>query len=78
METKLKNIVCESLLFSFIGFLVYLLIIAAGFMGCCFNVTNVMFNQIIVVLAISGALAFGIGSYFLCFKKKAQINGQNA
>ncbi len=75
METKLKNIVCESLLFSFIGFLVYLLAIVAGFMGCCLGVTNVMFNQILLILTISGVIAFGVGSYFICFKKRAQING---
>jgi len=74
METKLKNIVCESLLFSFIGFLVYLLAIVASFMGCCLGVTNVIFNQILLMLAISGVIAFGVGSYFICFKKKAQID----
>ncbi len=74
METKLKNIVCESLLFSFIGFLVYLLAIVASFMGCCLGVTNVIFNQILVMLAILGVIAFGVGSYFICFKKKAQID----
>ena len=75
METKLKNIVCESLLFSFIGFLVYLLAIVAGFMGCCLGVTNIMFNQTLLILTISGVIAFGVGSYFICFKKRAQING---
>jgi len=74
METKLKNIVCESLLFSIIGFLVYLLAIVASFMGCCLGVTNVIFNQILLMLAISGVIVFGVGSYFICFKKKAQID----
>jgi len=75
METKLKKIVCESLLFSLIGFLVYLSVIVAGFMGCCIGITNVIFHQILVILAISGVIAFGVGSYFICFKKKAQLNG---
>ncbi len=74
METKIKNIVCESLLFSIIGFLVYLSVIVAGFIGCCMSITNVVFNQILIILAISGVITFGVGSYFICFKKKAQID----
>lgn len=75
MKAKLKNIVCGSLLFSFIGFLVYLSVIVASFMGCCIGVTNMVFNQIFVILIISGVVAFGVGSYFICFKERAQLNG---
>lgn len=72
MEAKLKIFISELLLFALIGFLIYLLVIVASFIGCCLGVTQVIFDQILLVLVISGLVVFGVCSYFTCFKKKIE------
>jgi len=72
METKSKILISELLLFAAIGFSIYLLAIVASFIGCCVGITQVIFDQVLLVLAISGFVAFGVCSYFTCFKKKKE------
>ncbi len=72
MEAKLKVIVSEVLLFSTIGFVIYLLAIVASFMGCCLGVTQAIFNQILIGLTVIGVTALGACSYFICFRKKPE------
>jgi len=69
MEAKLKIVISEGLLFSSIGFAIYLLAIIVSFVGCCFGITSGMFDQILLALVISGLIVFGVGSYFTCFKR---------
>ena len=69
MEARLKIVVSEILLFSLIGFVLYLLAITASFIGCCFEITNVMFDQILLALIFSGIVVFGVCSYLTCFKR---------
>lgn len=70
-NSKLKIVITEVLLLSLIGFVIYVLAIVASFMGCCLGVTNVIFDQIVLILSISGIVAFGVCSYFTCFKHKS-------
>jgi len=69
METRLKIVVSEVLLFSLIGFVIYLLAIMAGFVGYHLGITNVMFDQVLLVLVLSGLVVFGACSYLTCFKR---------
>lgn len=69
-NSKLKIVISEVLLLSLIGFIIYVLAIIASFMGCCLGITNVIFDKIVLILSISGIVAFGICSYFTCFKNK--------
>lgn len=69
METRLRIVVSEILLFSSIGFVIYLLAITVSFAGCCFGITSGMFDQILLALGFSGLVVFGVCSYLTCFKK---------
>lgn len=72
MEAKLKILFSEFLLFATIGFFIYLLVILAGFIGCCVGITEVLFDQILLVLVIIGVVTFVACSYFICFKEKSK------
>ncbi len=69
-EAKSKVFYTEILLFSFIGFLVYLLDIVSGYIAYLFGVSSEKFNSIYLGLAILGVLAFAVCSYLTCFKSK--------
>ena len=66
MEAKFKIVIREALLFSAIGFLIYVLAIAVSFMGCCLGITGLMFDRVVLTLVITGIVVFGICSYFTC------------
>jgi len=70
MEAKKKIIYSELLLFSFIGFLIYLSVIIGGFIASEMGVTSAGFNSIFWGEAIIGFLSFAVCSYLTCFKKK--------
>jgi hypothetical protein len=69
METKLKMFVSEVLVLALIGFIVFLLVIASGFVSCCLNISQEAYDYILMGLAAAGLIAFGICSYRNCFKK---------
>jgi len=70
MEARKKIIYSELLLFSFIGFLIYLSVIIGGFIASEMGVTSAGFNSIFWGLGCAGIVSFGICSYFTCFKHK--------
>ncbi len=67
---KSKVFYTEILLFSFIGFLVYLLDIVSGYVAFLLGVSSEKFNSVYLSLAILGVLAFAVCSYLTCFKSK--------
>ena len=69
-EAKSKVLYTEILLFSFIGFLVYLSVIISGYIAYLFGVSSEKFNSIFLGLAILGVLAFAVCSYLTCFKSR--------
>ncbi len=69
-EAKSKMLYTEILLFSFIGFLVYLSVIISGYVASLFGVSSEKFNSIFLGLAILGMLTFAVCSYLTCFKNK--------
>lgn len=69
-EVKSKMFYTEILLFSFIGFLVYLSVIISGYVAYLFGVSSESFDSIFLGVAIIGILSFVICSYLTCFKNK--------
>ena len=56
------------LLFASIGFLTYLLIILASFLGCCTGITSNGFHVLLIVLSTASMLTFAICVYNNCYK----------
>jgi len=69
-ETKPNVLYIEILLFSFIGFLVYLSVIVSGYIASRFDISTQKFNAVFLGLAVAGMLTFAICSYLTCFKNR--------
>ncbi len=69
-ERKSQTVYKEIILFSFIGFLVYLSVIVSGYVSYMLGVSSEKFNSVFWWVAAIGILAFGVCSYFTCFKNK--------
>lgn len=69
MKINLTVFVNTALLFAAIGFVTYLLIIAAGFLGCCAGISSGQFYMIILILATVATLIFGV-----CMIKNCYLN----
>ena len=69
MEAKLKMIISSALTFSFIGFVLYLLVILTGFLGHGFGMSVNGFEQLLVILAAAAVATFGVCFYTSCYQK---------
>jgi len=69
MKDSMKIFVNAALMFALIGFVSYLLIVLAGFLGCCAGITSSMYYQIILVLVTAAAVTFGICMYNNCSQR---------
>ncbi len=69
MEPKFRIIVSAALTFSLIGFVLYLLFILSGFLGCCFGISLAGYDQVLIVLAVAALATFGICFYTSCYRK---------
>ncbi len=69
-EVKFKVAYKEILLFSFIGFLVYLSVIVSGYIAYLLDLSSQEFNSVFWGVAIIGILSFAACSYLTCFKRK--------
>ncbi len=67
MKLNLKIFVNAALTFAIVGFVTYLFIIIAGFFGCCAGITDYLFNKIVLILVVAGAVTFGICLYNNCY-----------
>lgn len=67
MRLNLKIFVNAALTFAAIGFVTYLFIIIAGFFGCCAGITDYLFNKIVLLLVVAGAVTFGVCLYNNCY-----------
>lgn len=63
MKPALVNI---ALLFGFFGFLFYLFLIIAGFLGCCTGMTTSVFYKVAGIVLIISVILFGICAYNNC------------
>ncbi len=68
MKANSKIIMKATLIFAFIGFVTYLLIILASFLGCCTGITGHTFHQVLTVLVVAGGVTFGVCFYNNCYK----------
>lgn len=69
-KVKLEMVYKEILLFSFIGFLVYLSVIVSGYAAYLLGISSEKFNSIFLGVAVIGILSFAVCSYLACFKNK--------
>ncbi|NOX84897.1 MAG: hypothetical protein GXO86_02860 [Chlorobi bacterium] len=60
MKANTKILMKATLIFAFIGFITYLLLILASFLGCCTGITGHTFHQIVTVLVVASVVTFGI------------------
>ncbi len=67
MKTDSK-IFKATIIFAFIGFITYLLIILASFLGCCTGITSNGFNVVLIILVVASVCTFGICFYNNCYK----------
>ncbi len=67
MKMSLKIFVNAALSFAVIGFITYLIIIIAGFFGCCAGITDSLYYQIIIAIVAIGAITFGVCMYNNCY-----------
>ena len=67
MKTNSK-IFKGTIIFAFIGFITYLLIILASFLGCCTGITSSGFHIVLIILIVAGLGTFGICFYNNCYK----------
>lgn len=70
MKNNMKIFVNATLMFALIGFISYLLILFAGFLGCCAGITDSLYYQIIIMLVVAAAITFGICMYNNCYLKR--------
>ena len=56
------------LLFASIGFLTYILIILASFLGCCTGITRNGFHILLIVLSTASMITFAVCVYNNCYK----------
>jgi|GEM_PF-1045110 len=69
MEPKFRVIISAALTFSLIGFVLYLLIILSGFLGCCLGISRAGYDHVLIVLVIAALVTFGICFYTSCYRK---------
>jgi hypothetical protein len=80
MEARIKMIISAALTFSFIGFVLYLLVILSGFIGCCLGISLSGYDQVLIVLVGAALATFGVCFYTSCYRKwrnSLKPNGQN-
>lgn len=70
MKNNLKLFVNATLMFAAIGFVSYLLILVAGFLGCCTGITTTSFYQIIFAIGAAALITFGYCIYNNCYKTR--------
>lgn len=57
-----------ALLFGAFGFLGYIFIIVAGYLGCCADITTRMYHNIIIIILVIAFALFAICMYNNCCK----------
>lgn len=80
MEARIRMIIGAALTFSLIGFVLYLLFILTGFVGCCLGISIPGYDQVLIVLVASALATFGICFYTSCYRKwrkNLEINQHN-
>lgn len=65
-----------AILFGFIGFLGYLFLIVAGFLGCCAGITTLFYHKIVMFILIAAVVIFGICMYNNCCSVIRKNNGK--
>ncbi len=68
MKTSLRLFINSALTFAAIGFVTYLIIIIAGFFGCCAGISTFVYHKIVLAIVAAGAIIFGICLYKNCYK----------
>lgn len=66
MKTGIKIFANATLMIGIIGFVSYLVLILAGFLGCCFEISGFLFERIILLTIIAAGLVFALGMYNNC------------
>jgi hypothetical protein len=57
-----------ALLFGAFGFLGYIFILIAGYLGCCANITTRLYHHLIIVILVIAFALFAICMYNNCCK----------
>lgn len=68
-----EKIFRATITFAFFGFITYLLIILASFLGCCTGITSSGFNVVLIVLVVACLGTFGVCFYNNCYKAKNKV-----
>lgn len=68
MKTGLKIFVNAALIFTLVGFATYIFILIVGFFGCCAGISDYLFQNIVNIIFIAGAVTFGISMYNNCYQ----------
>ncbi len=57
-----------ALLFGAFGFLGYIFIIIAGYLGCCANITSTLYHNLVIIILVVAFALFAICMYNNCCK----------
>lgn len=61
-----------ALLFGAFGFVGYIFIVVAGYLGCCADITTKMYHNIIIIILVIAFALFAICMYNNCCKTPGQ------
>jgi len=72
MKTGIKIFANATLMIGIIGFISYLVLIIAGFFGCCFEISGILFEKIILCTIIAAGFVFALGMYNNCCRSNSR------
>ncbi|MCK4569816.1 MAG: hypothetical protein KAT76_05955 [Bacteroidales bacterium] len=59
-----------ALLFGSFGFLGYIIIVIAGYLGCCANINETLYHNLVIIILVIAFALFAICMYNNCCKVK--------
>jgi hypothetical protein len=65
-----------ALLFGAFGFLGYIFIVIAGYFGCCANITESLYHNLVIIILVIAFALFAICMYNNCCKIPKSEDGK--
>lgn len=65
-----------ALLFGAFGFLGYIFIVIAGYLGCCANITSKFYHNLVIIILVVAFVLFALCMYNNCCKIPEQTDSK--
>ncbi|HEY9114262.1 MAG TPA: hypothetical protein VIN10_06150 [Bacteroidales bacterium] len=71
MKTGIKIFANATLMLGLVGFVSYLFLIFAGFLGCCLEISSLLFEKITLLTILAAGFVFTLGMYNNCCRSNS-------